>query len=163
MRAKSESITAMTNGLPEHSVKKRTVGPTHRLTWFCHAHGRTDQNKICFSDIQHCSKTGTKFLQPTVCIPFSIGCGIASWLCFAIDSYSVRYTFSSNQTSQPLFWWPCSMDFFVNKQYMHPCAFANIFKMSTKVRRTLYVSLTSITLAFGIDATRVLAQWELLC
>ena len=50
------------------------------------------------------------------------------------------------------------MDLFANKHYTHPHAFANIFEMSTKEIRTLFVRLTSITYIFGIDPIEVLAQ-----
>ena len=35
---------------------------------------------------------------------------------------------SSNQTSQPFFWWLSSMDLFANDHYTHPCAFANMLQ-----------------------------------
>ena len=48
--------------------------------------------------------------------------------CFTIVRCSALNLHSSNQTSQPFFWWPSSMDLFANKQYTHPYTFANMLQ-----------------------------------
>ena len=51
------------------------------------------------------------------------------------------------------------MDLFANKEYTHPHTFANIFEMSAKARRKLFVRLMPpVIYVFGIDPTGVLAK-----
>ena len=51
------------------------------------------------------------------------------------------------------------MDLFANKQYTQAHAFANIFEMSVKARRTLSVSLTSVVyVSLGETPLESLAQ-----
>ena len=65
---------------------------------------------------------------------------------------------SSNQTSQPCFWRPSSMNLFMSKQYTHPHAFANTFEMSAKACWKLSLGLTAIVYVFRIGPIGVLAQ-----
>ena len=62
------------------------------------------------------------------CLASYKGCSTASRPCFFAVSYSTFSLKSSNQTRQPFFWRPSSMDLFANEHYTHPRAFANMLQ-----------------------------------